>query len=106
MKFRRFSFRIDKAVDRGRPFEFKVDGMPVEAYLGETIAGALLAAGRCCFRRTAKDGHPRGYYCGMGVCWECMMIVNGKPNVRTCLTVAEPGMCVETQMGFGPGHEK
>jgi aerobic-type carbon monoxide dehydrogenase small subunit (CoxS/CutS family) len=102
----RFSPRIDKELDRGRPFEFTVDGRAVKAYPGETIAGALLAAGRLCFRRTAKIDHPRGFYCGMGICWECTMIVNGEPNVRTCLTLAEPGMQVQTQFGFGLGDKE
>ena len=93
--------RIDKRIDRGEPFEFFVDGQPVKAYPGETIAAALLAAGRCCFRSTIHHGQPRGLYCGMGICWECLMVVNGQPNTRTCITFAEPGMRVKTQRGLG-----
>jgi aerobic-type carbon monoxide dehydrogenase small subunit (CoxS/CutS family) len=97
------SGRIAEGLDRGNPFEFFVDGEPVQAYPGETIAAALIAAGRRNFRCTAKRGQQRGYYCGIGICWECVMVVNGQPNVRTCVTIAAPAMRVETQQGLGPG---
>ncbi len=95
--------RIAEGVDRGNPFDFFVDGEVVQAYLGETIAAALIAAGRRGFRCTAKRGDRRGFYCGMGICWECVMVVNGQPNVRTCVTLAAQAMQVETQQGLGPG---
>ena len=89
--------RIRAGVERGRQFEIDVDGEKVLAHEGETIAAALLASGRRTFRHTARLDAPRGIFCGMGICFDCTMTVNGVPNVRTCVTQAEPGMKVETQ---------
>ncbi|MBW1697191.1 MAG: (2Fe-2S)-binding protein [Deltaproteobacteria bacterium] len=93
--------RVEKGVKRGRQFEIEVDGETIVAYEGETIAAALIAAGRRTFRRTAKKKHPRGMYCGIGLCFECMMVINGIPNTRACQTLATPGCRVETQEGLG-----
>lgn len=94
------SLRLDG--DRGRRIEIVVDGAPWVAFEGETVAGALFAAGRAHSRRTSNRDAVRGYYCGMGVCWECALVVDGKPNVRACMTRVEPGMRIETQAGHGP----
>ena len=96
------SNRITAGVERGPAFRFTADGQPVEAYSGESVAGALLAAGRRVARRTARRGEPRGLFCAIGVCHDCRMVVDGEPNVRACLTPARPDMVVETQQGFGP----
>jgi aerobic-type carbon monoxide dehydrogenase small subunit (CoxS/CutS family) len=93
--------RIVEGVARGAPFRLTLDGEPVEAFPGETIATALLAADRRIARRTAHRGAPRGVFCAIGICHDCRMIVDGEPNVRTCLVPARPGMVVETQRGFG-----
>jgi len=93
--------RVGEGAARGAPFRFTVDGEPVEAYPGETIATALLAADRRTARRTAHRGSPRGVFCAIGVCHDCRMIVDGEANVRTCLVPARAGMVVETQLGFG-----
>jgi D-hydroxyproline dehydrogenase subunit alpha len=87
-------------MERGGAFEILVDGEPVLAYPGETIAGALLASGRRALRHTALRGEPRGVYCAMGVCGECVMVVNGEPGVRTCVTLAVSGMTVGRQHGW------
>ena len=94
-------FRMEEGIDRGQPFHFTCDGETVLAYPGESIAAALTAAGRRALRTTTRLAAPRGLYCGMGVCWECIMVVDGKPSVRACMTVAVPGMRVETQQGLG-----
>lgn len=78
-----------------------VDGREVEARAGEPIAAALLAAGIDVFRHTEKYNQPRGLFCAIGRCTDCVMIVNGQPNVRTCVTPVEDGMRVETQTGRG-----
>jgi predicted molibdopterin-dependent oxidoreductase YjgC len=96
------SNRIAAGVERGALFSFTVDGRAVEAYPGETIAGAMLAAGRRVARRTAWRDEARGAFCFMGVCHDCRMVVDGVPNIRTCFTPARAGMVVETQRGFGP----
>jgi predicted molibdopterin-dependent oxidoreductase YjgC len=93
--------RVDQGLDRGVPFSFRFDGQEVRAYPGETVAAALLAADLRKFRSTAKAGLPRGLYCGMGVCWECLVVVDGRPSNRACMTEARPGMRVETQHGVG-----
>jgi aerobic-type carbon monoxide dehydrogenase small subunit (CoxS/CutS family) len=77
-------------------FEIEVDGKTILAYRGQTIAEALLANGVRTLRMTKKHA-PRGVYCGMGICYECRMIVNGMPNVRTCMTPATPDCKVITQ---------
>jgi hypothetical protein len=97
--------RITVGVERGPAFRFTVDGDPVETYPGETIAGALLAAGRRVWRRTPGRGEPRGLFCAIGACHDCRMVVDGEANVRACLTLATPGMVVETQIGLGPARE-
>jgi aerobic-type carbon monoxide dehydrogenase small subunit (CoxS/CutS family) len=97
--------RIAAGVERGRAFSLTVDGQPLAAHSGETIAAALLAAGRRITRRTARRGEPRGLFCAIGVCHDCRMVVDGEPNVRTCLTPARAGMVVETQEGLGPAPE-
>ena len=99
------SRRIAEGLDRGIPFEFFVDGQPVKAYPGETIAAAIYATGRRWGRLTPRHKKHRGVYCGMGVCWECMMVVDGQPHVRTCVTLVAPGMKVETQRGFAAGGD-
>ncbi len=78
-----------------------VDGQEVEALEGEPIAAALVAAGKKVFHKTGKRNDSRGYYCAIGVCSDCFMVVNGQPNVRTCVTPVEKGMHVETQIGKG-----
>jgi len=78
-----------------------VDGEPLMAREGEMIAAALIATGKKYFRKTVKTHEPRGIYCGIGRCTDCVMTVNGIPNVRTCVTPVEEGMVIETQMGYG-----
>ncbi len=78
-----------------------IDGAAYKAKRGEVIAAALLANGIRIHRYTTKQHRPRGLYCGIGQCTDCVMTVNGVPNVRTCITPVEEGMVIETQMGFG-----
>lgn len=74
--------------------------IPLEAYEGEPIASALMAAGIRVMRTTAKRKEPRGIFCAIGRCTDCMMIVNGIPNTRTCVTKVEDAMRVEKQEGL------
>ncbi len=78
-----------------------VDGEAIAARRGETIAAALVAHGRVQFRRTERRHEPRGIYCAIGKCTDCVMTVNGVPNVRTCVTLVEDGMVIRTQEGLG-----
>ncbi|MFP4662642.1 MAG: (2Fe-2S)-binding protein [Halanaerobiales bacterium] len=85
-------------IRKGKRVVFKMDGEEIEGYEGEPIAAALKAAGIMVHRHT-KKGSPRGIFCAIGRCTDCVMIVNGKPNVRTCVTPLEKGMEVKTQYG-------
>jgi aerobic-type carbon monoxide dehydrogenase small subunit (CoxS/CutS family) len=87
--------RIQNGITRGQPFDIQVNGKQVIAYQGETIATVLLAAGWHMFRHSALSGEPRGMYCGMGLCFDCLVTVNGQPNVRACVTFAQPGDIIE-----------
>jgi hypothetical protein len=88
--------RIAEDVERGEGFDIIVDGERVRAFPGETVAGALLAAGKYALRETRR-GSPRGVFCGIGYCYDCRMIIDGRPNVRACLTLAHPSCHVITQ---------
>ncbi|MBX9584548.1 MAG: (2Fe-2S)-binding protein [Gemmataceae bacterium] len=90
-----------QAVARGPEVEIVVDGRPVRVFEGETVAAALLAEGRRALRTTDLRGEPRGLYCGIGVCFDCVMTIDGQPGVRTCQTPVRDGMRVETQAGVG-----
>ena len=68
-------------------------------YEGEPIAAALKAQGVMIHRYTKKEHKPRGIFCAIGRCTDCVMIVDGKPNIRTCITPLEAGMVVQTQYG-------
>lgn len=90
--------RIEHGVRRPEPVEIEVDGAPVAAYEGESVAAALLAAGVNVFRRTAR-GAPRGPFCNMGVCFECLVTIDGVRRERACRSVVRAGMRVETGDG-------
>lgn len=92
--------RIPGCVRRGRPVSIEVDGEAIQAYEGETIATALLASGRRVIRHT-QEGTPRGIFCGMGVCFDCVVEVNGESSVRSCVTLVRPGMKIRTPGPFG-----
>ncbi len=81
-------------VARPAPVPIDVDGERIDAVPGESLAAALLAAGMRTFRRTAS-GAPRGPLCNMGVCFECVVTVDGEP-VRACATEVRQGMRVKT----------
>jgi len=92
--------RRSTGVERGRRVAIEVDGQPLVAFEGETIAAALLAAGKRVLHTTR--GHaPRGIYCNMGVCNSCLVTVDGEPNVRACVTLVAANLRIETQQGAG-----
>lgn len=74
---------------------FTFAGRAVTARRGEPIAAALLAAGILALRRSEVSGEPRGIFCGMGVCCECRVTVDGVPGVRACITPVWGGEKVE-----------
>lgn len=79
-----------------RVFEIEIDGEKIPACESQTIAAALLASGKRSFGTTRGDS-PRGVYCGIGLCYECRMTVNGRKNIRTCITPASPRCKIRTQ---------
>lgn len=88
--------RLSGGISRGRKVELVVDGVVLPAFEGESVAAALLAAGRRGLRVTPRHGDRRGMYCGIGLCFECVMVVDGEPSVRTCLTPVRQGLVVES----------
>ncbi|MFI7243875.1 (2Fe-2S)-binding protein [Streptomyces qinglanensis] len=85
-----------------RPLRITVDGRPVDGVAGQTVAGVLLAAGRTAWRR-GPSGAARGVFCGIGVCFDCLVTVNGDRDVRACLRRAADGDEVRTQSRTRPG---
>lgn len=80
---------------------FTFDGRSMEGFSGEPIAMALHANGVRIYRETPEMKRPRGFFCAIGKCSSCFMVVDGIPNVRTCVTPLKDGMKVETQHGKG-----
>ncbi|MDQ3227666.1 MAG: (2Fe-2S)-binding protein [Chloroflexota bacterium] len=80
---------------------FLYDGEPVEGHEGEPIAAALLAAGFRVFRTMPRSGDARGGYCMVGRCADCLVVVDGVPNVPACVTPVASGIAVQTQHGRG-----
>ena len=83
------------------PITFAFDGREMTAEAGQTIAAALLATGVRSWRTTRVEGRPRGLFCGIGICFDCLVTVNGEASRRACLTEVQPGDRVETQEGAG-----
>jgi hypothetical protein len=83
------------------PVTFRFDGRNVEGRPGEPIAVALLADGVRIFRTMPRFGDPRGAYCMVGRCVDCMVTVNGVPGIRACVTPVTAGLDVRTQHGLG-----
>ena len=73
----------------------QLNGLPVTMPAGSMVAAAVLKAGVSSFRRSVA-GEPRGPLCGMGICFECRVTIDGVPHVRSCQTVCEHGMDVRT----------
>jgi D-hydroxyproline dehydrogenase subunit gamma len=77
-----------------RSISLTVNGAPVSVLAGTTVAVAVTMAGQSC--RTSVSGEPRGPLCGMGICFECRVSINGTPHCRSCQILCEPSMDVRT----------
>ena len=86
---------------RGKKLNFTFDGQKLIGYEGETVAAALHAAGVKVLSHSHEKNRPRGFYCAIGNCSSCYMVVNGEPNVRVCIEPLKEGMDVKTQVGRG-----
>ncbi|MBO6298114.1 MAG: (2Fe-2S)-binding protein [Lachnospiraceae bacterium] len=87
------------AKEKGREVSFTFDGRQLKGFEDEPIAIALKANGVMIHRYTKKEHKPRGIFCAIGRCTDCVMVVDGKPNVRTCVTPLKEGMDIRTQDG-------
>lgn len=85
-----------EGVDRGAPIRIELGGRSFLANEGESIASALFRAGVTTCKVVPLDGQPRGYYCGMGVCFECVVHVEGAGEVRACRTPVANDMRIRT----------
>lgn len=85
--------------EKGRIVTFTFDDKELTGCEGEPIAAALKAAGVMVHRYTKKQHKPRGIFCAIGRCTDCVMVVDGVPNVRTCITPLKEGMVIRTQYG-------
>ena len=85
--------------DAGAPVNVTIDGAAFAAREGDTVAAALLAAGRSHCRTTPLSGAPRAPYCMMGVCFDCLVAIDGVGNRQACLVRVAEGMAIETQRG-------
>lgn len=85
-------------------FTISFDNKEYKAQKGQTIAEALMDNGITTFR-IGVDGSPHGVYCTMGACFQCRVVLNGKPNVRACHTLVKSGDVIETQLDAECGVE-
>jgi predicted molibdopterin-dependent oxidoreductase YjgC len=90
---------LGRALTRGPAVTITLDGEPVVAYAGETVATVLIAEGHRA-TRTTVGGEPRGVFCGMGVCFDCLVVIDGVPNTRACMTFVAEGMDIRRQEGW------
>ena len=87
------------------PLTITVNGETASGIAGQTIAGVIMASGSLGFRRTSAHGRPRGVFCGIGVCFDCLVEVNGVRDVRGCQRRANDGDVVATQSDPLPGGD-
>lgn len=87
-----------RGLTRGAAVRISFDGAPVHAHEGESIAAALLADGWRATRVTRRGGRPRGLFCAIGSCHDCLVRVDGSGPVRSCLTPVRDGMAVTTHV--------
>jgi len=84
---------------KGDTFTVRVDGAEVTAYDGDSVAAVLMRDGRISWRRTRRGDRPRGLFCGIGACQDCLVTVDGVTGVRACIAPAAPGIDIATSGG-------
>ena len=84
---------------RGATVTLYFEGEAVTAQEGDSVAAALLAAGHAVTRTTAVRGTPRGPFCMMGVCFDCLMEIDGQPNRQGCMVTVADGQQVRRMQG-------
>ncbi|MEV8147707.1 (2Fe-2S)-binding protein [Arthrobacter sp. NPDC080073] len=83
----------------------RFDGRPLEAAPGQSVGAALTAQGITAWRATRKGEKPRGLFCGIGVCFDCLLRVDGAANQRACLVEVREGMEIEGSCPADPSEE-
>ena len=78
---------------------FTFEGIALQVEPGTSIAAALITNGERVTRLTRFNSSPRGIFCGIGVCFDCLIEVDGSPNQRSCITTVKEGMVVKVQHG-------
>lgn len=76
----------------GRPITLTFDGRVVPAVAGDSVGAALTRAGVRAWRHTRRKGRPRGLFCGIGICYDCLLTIDGAPDQRACVVPAVDGM--------------
>lgn len=94
--------RLEESNDRW--VEIQIDGQTTRAREGESVAAALLAAGLRSCRTTPISGAPRAPYCMMGVCFDCLVEIDGLPNRQACQVPVQAGMQICRQIGAAEGY--
>ncbi|MBA2358378.1 MAG: (2Fe-2S)-binding protein [Actinobacteria bacterium] len=97
----RLPARPEERIDRAHVVRFLFEGKPIEGFAGETLGSALFASGRRIFSRSFKYHRPRGLLCCTGSCPNCLMTVDGEPNVRVCVEPVREGARVQAQNVLG-----
>jgi len=82
---------------------FRFDDTEISFVPGQSVGAALTAAGVRSWRTTRITGRPRGLFCGIGICFDCLVVADGRPNERACLLPARDGLQVTSQEGTGHG---
>ena len=93
--------RLDEAQRQaqGAPVRVTVNGAELQCRAGDSVAAALFASGMQACRDTAVGEVPRGPYCMMGVCYDCLVTIDGQANQQGCMTAVRDGMKIERQLG-------
>lgn len=86
-----------RLLEGGERVMLRIDGRSVEARAGDSVAAAMLAAGIVRTRMTPRLDLPRGPYCGIGACFDCLVAIDGVGNRRACMVQVADGMTIDTQ---------
>lgn len=81
------------SMDKDATMRFNGQEIPIRT--GQSVGAALTDAGIRSWRTTRKNARPRGLFCGIGICFDCLVTVDGQPNQRACMVPAQDGMCLE-----------
>lgn len=93
-------------IGRGEPVSVFINGEETRAFEGETVLAVLWAVGERALHTTARTREPRGFFCGMGVCFDCLVTIDGTFNARACLEQVRAGMKITLQRDAGHAHAR